>query len=175
MKTRLAVLATVVAMVVAGIGDPAEARRPLVGEMDLQFNLAWSGPSETVPDWVGTITIDEVEYGMAFFNTGNGKPFAEHPGPNVFFEETWVIYDELDLEFNPAGEVVSFEPGEVVLAGYDAGITTVKNSKYHMNGYVHDAEGDFAHWMGRSVHMMGLIEWYPFGAPQFAPGVFRIN
>ena len=163
-------------MAFAGFGNTVEARQPLFGDMDLQFNLAWPGPNETIPDWVGTITIDEDEYGMAFFATGSGKPFAADPSSSVhFFEETWVIYDELDFTFNPDGTLATFVPGDVVLSGYDAGITNMKNSKYHMNGYVDVAEGDFADWMGRSVHMMGLIEWYPFEAPQFAPGVLRIN
>ena len=71
---------------------------------------------------------------------------------------------------------VLFEPGEVVLSGYDRGITTVVNSKYRMNGDVQVAEGDFAMWMGRSVHMMGDIEWNSsIPAPLYAPGTFRIN
>ena len=175
MKSRFAALAAVAAMVFVGFGSSAEARQPLYGEMDLQFNLAWPGPSETIPDWVGTITVDGDEFGMAFFNTGTGKPFAEQPSHNVFFEETWAIYDGLDFSFNPDGTLDTFEPGEIVLSGYDRGITTVKNSKYHMNGDVQVAEGDFADWLGRSVHMRGDIVWYPFGAPHFAPGVFRIN
>lgn len=83
----------------------------------------------------------------------------------------------LAFEFNPDGtlDFGSFVPGEIVLSGYDSGIVTVKNSKYHMNGDVQVAEGDFADWLGRNVHMSGLIEWYPFEAPHFAPGVFRIN
>jgi hypothetical protein len=44
-----------------------------------------------------------------------------------------------------------------------------------MNGNVEGAFGDFAGWEGRSVHMKGIIEWYPFGAPHYAPGTFRIN
>jgi hypothetical protein len=174
-KKMFALLGLITVMTAPGALS-AEAKAPLYGQMDLQFNLAWPGPSETVPDWVGTITIDGDEYGMAFFNTGTGKPFAEQPAGNVFFEETWVIYDELTYTFNADGTLGEFEPGEVVLSGYDRGITTVVNSKYRMNGDVQVAEGDFAMWMGRSVHMMGDIEWNSsIPAPLYAPGTFRIN
>lgn len=106
-----------------GVAVPATAQTPLVGSMDLQFNLAWPGPSEDIPDWVGTVTIDGAEYGMAFFNTGTGKSFDSQPDGNViFFEETWVIYQELHFVFEEvdAGFVLTeFEPGAVLLSGYD--------------------------------------------------------
>jgi hypothetical protein len=175
-KMKISVFLSVIAMLLAAFAIPASAKQPLTGPMDLQFNLDWPGPSETVPDWVGTITIDDDEYGMAFFNTGTGKPFAEQPAGNVFFEETWVIYYELTFTFDAVtGGLETFVPGEVAMSGYDRGITTVPNSKYHMVGDVQAADGDFADWLGRSVHMRGDIVWYPFGAPQFGPGVFRIN
>jgi hypothetical protein len=173
-KKMLAALGVVAALTLPGAVS-TEAKAPLYGEMDLQFNLAWPGPSETIPDWVGTITIAGTEYGMAFFNTGTGKPFDEQPAGNVFFEENWAIYRTLTFSFDTDGKLSTFEPGDTVLAGYDRGITTVKNSKYHMNGDVRTAEDEFEMWMGRSVHMMGDIVWYPFAAPQYAPGTFRIN
>ncbi len=175
MIKKLSTLFGLVAVLLMAVALPADARQPLRGDMDLQFNLGWPGPSETVPDWVGTITIDGDEYGMAFFNTGTGKPFDEQPADNVFFEETWAIYDTLEFSFDGDGILETFMPGDVVLSGYDRGITTVANSKYHMNGDVRVAEGPFTDWLGRSVHMSGIIEWYDFGAPQYAPGTFRIN
>jgi hypothetical protein len=113
---------------------------------------------------------------MAFFNTGTGTPFTEQPADNVFFEETWVIDDDLDLAFGPDGALVRLHEGDVVLSGYDRGITVVVNSIYHMNGDVRVAEGDFGMWTGRRVHMMGDIVWYPnIPAPHDAPGTFRLN
>jgi hypothetical protein len=179
MKTRLSIFATLMVLVMAAFAAPADAKGPLHGEMDLQFNLAWPGPQTEIPDWVGTITIDDDVYGMAFFNTGSGKPFEDNPSDVVFFEETWVIYDELAFTFD--GFVLTeFDPGEVVLSGYDRGIVTIPNSSYHMNGDVRVAEGELAGWLGRNVHMSGEIVWgdgtvYPLGAPQYAPGAFRIN
>lgn len=175
MIKRLTTMFGLVAALLVAVAVPAHARQPLRGDMDLQFNLGWPGPSETIPDWVGTITIDGAEYGMAFFNTGTGKPFDEQPAHNVFFEETWAIYATLDFSFDAAGVLETFEPGDVVLSGYDRGITTVQNSTYRMNGDVRVTDDAFAEWMGRSVHMSGDIVWYDFGAPQYAPGTFRIN
>ncbi len=147
-----------------------------IGTMELQFNLAWPGPQDEIPDWIGTITIDGVEYGMAFFAIGSGKPFVTDPSTSVhFFEEIYVIYFELYFTFNEDGTLGDFEPGDIALWGYDVGITNMINSKYHMNGNVEEAYGIFEPWIGRNVFMSGIIEWYPFGAPQYAPGTFRIN
>jgi len=152
------------------------AKKPLIGTMDLQFNLAWPGPQAEIPDWIGTITIDGEEYGMAFFAIGSGKPFVTDPSTSVhFFEEIYVIYFDLYFTFNLDGTLGDFEPGDIALWGYDVGITNMINSKYHMNGNVEEANGIFSQWLGRNVFMSGVIEWYPFGAPQYAPGTFRIN
>ncbi len=177
----MAVLGVGLALALVG-GTSAQAKAPLYGELDTQFNLGWFeyGYQEEIPDWVGTVTIDGQEYGTAFFLTGTGKPFAEQPSDGVlFFEEKWVIYEELDFAFDD-GFLVEFEPGDVLLAGYDRGVTSVANDAYRMNGDVRVANGPFAGWLGRSVHMGGIIEWYdsgPFtGLPYRAPvGTMRIN
>jgi len=157
---------------------PAQAKNPLIGNMDLEFNLDWPGPHQTdIPDWVGNITIDSIEYGMAFFAIGSGKAFVDVlPGKVHFFEEIWRIYDWVTFDF----ETQVLEYGEILLWGYDAGQTCLHehNNNYHMNGNVEVAFGDFAVWQGRNVHMSGEIEWQetPEGpAPKYAPGTFRIN
>ena len=76
--------------------------------------------------------------------------------------------------------LTQFVPGDIVLSGYDRGIVTVPNSRYHMNGDVRVADGELAGLLGGSVHMSGDIVWgdgdvYPLGAPPHAPGVFRVN
>jgi len=65
--------------------------------------------------------------------------------------------------------------GDVLMWGDDEGVVGLANSKYRMNGRVQAAYDYFAAWQGRNVHMSGMTEWYPFGAPHFAPGVLRIN
>lgn len=150
------------------------AKAPLYGTMDLTYNLM--GPSIDVPDWLGTITIDDVDYGMVFFNVGSGKPFDDpFIGSVVKFGEIWVIYEE-PVDFDP--ETGDYTLGTVLMQGTDTGVTVVPNSTYRMNGVVDEAHGPFAQWEGRRVHMMGDIVWQmtPMGpAPQYAPGVFRIN
>lgn len=112
---------------------------------------------------------------MAFFAIGTGKPFETDPAGNAsFFGEIWRIYDGLNYEFVD-GVLTTFEPGPVVLWGYDTGLTNLANSRYHMNGNAEEAAFLFEEWVGRSVHMNGVIEGYDFDAPHFAPGTFRIN
>lgn len=145
--------------------------------MDLQFNLGWPGPQAEIPDWVGHITFegDDTEYGMAFFNIGTGKSFDVASGNVIFFSEIWTIYESIDFEFDTDGVLTVFEPGAIVLNGTDEGIVSLANSKYHMNGEITEAFGDFVMWQGRNVHMSGIIVWYPFGAPYTAPGICRFN
>jgi hypothetical protein len=157
---------------------PVQAKRPLIGQMDLQFNLAWPGPQKDIPDWVGTITLNNTEYGMAFFCYGSGKPFdTDPPGLSVhFFAEIWTIYEWLEYEFDENGCLTVFNRGPMVLNGTDEGITSLINTKYHMTGKVTEAFAPFTIWHDRNVYMSGLIEWYEdIPAPHFAPGTFRIN
>ena len=81
----------------------------------------------------------------------------------------------IDYVFDDDGVLTDFEVNEILMWGYDKGQTNTQNSNYHMSGYVEDATGDFEGWAGRSVHIMGEIIWYPFGAPFAAPGEFRVN
>jgi hypothetical protein len=154
---------------------PAQAKKPLTGTMDLEFNLLWPGLQDEIPDWVGNIAINEVEYGMTFFCIG-----AKDAGNVHFFEEIWTIYDWVELHTEVVDDEVNqwLEYGEILLWGYDAGVVAWQNNKYHMNGNVEEAIGDFAVWEGRNVHMSGIIEWQEIDgvvAPQYAPGIFRIN
>jgi hypothetical protein len=177
MRRSISVLAalTALALLVTASTASVAAKAPARGVMDLQFNLAWPGPQADIPDWVGTITFDGDEYGMAFFALGTGKPFDADPSTSVhFFEETYVIYESLDYAFDTDGNLTLFDPGPVVMAGPDTGLTNMINSRYHMTGRVAEASGPFAALEGRPVFMSGLIEWYPFGAPRFAPGELRV-
>jgi len=166
-----------------------QATKPLRGTMTLEFNTGWfvHGPQATVPDWVGTITIDAQVYGMLFFAIGSGKPFtADPPGGSVhFFEEIWAIYEFDGVYFPdiPNDDPDDWEywlpsegPSELVLWGYDVGITNKINSKYHMNGNVEYAAEGWEMYLGRNVHMSGEIIWDSnTGYPLYAPGTLRIN
>jgi hypothetical protein len=176
MKTKIVALFGLIALVMMALVTPAEAKKPLSGGMDLGFNVAFAGPGLVQPIWVGTVTLDDVEYGMAFFNIGTGKPFDESPSPAVsFFGEVWEIYDFETGNMDPSG----FERGDIVMTGPDAGVVSFNNNKYRMNGSVENAhEGtlrDFSGWEGRNVHMSGTVLFDELGSPQFAPGTFRVN
>jgi hypothetical protein len=165
-ESKLLMLAMVTTLALILVA-PAQAKKPLVGTMDLTFNLAWPGPSETIPEWEGTITFDGIVfYDMKFFNIGTGKQGDQDPGNTLHFGEIWKIWDE----------------GTLILQGTDDGVVSLSNSKYRMNGVVTEAYGEFTIWEGRNVHMNGDIIWQNLGteeepimAPETAPGVFRMN
>ncbi len=80
MRKKLTVVILVVSLLTLVPTLAVSDEKPLRGTMDLQFNLAWPGPQEDIPDWVGHITIDGDVYGMVFFNIGTGKPPNHNPG-----------------------------------------------------------------------------------------------
>ena len=144
------------------------AKKPaanLIGEMDLDFMFV-------NPVWVGTITFEGYEevYGMRFIHLSPDKGFSQ-ASP---FEEYFEIYDLGNQDL-------------VYLAGPDVGVTTVANKPpdpcpYRMNGEIDVATGPFEMWLGRHVHMSGMITWDNIGTPEEpiivpknAPGKFRIN
>ena len=121
----------------------------LIGEMDLTF----------MPGWDGTITFEDGSiYGIRFFHLGD-----KMVGVAYHFWERWEIYD---------GQVV-------LMAGPDEGVSPGPHfpdpTPYVMNGYVSEAYGDFAEWLGSNVHMSGVIYYDASGNPLTAPGTFRAN
>lgn len=155
---------------------PASAKEPLKGDMELYFNLGFGDPHAPCPDitWAGTVQLEGVTYGMAFFPTG-----AKDVGVVHHFAEIWEIYDTPYTFMG--GVLMECTPGEIVLAGTDAG-NTETNDKYRMNGTVEDAFDPLAEWGGHNVHMDGYITWAEIVVgtetiivPATAPGTFRIN
>lgn len=142
----------------------------LRGVMDLVFNLGAESPD--VPVWVGTIEIEGYDnYGMRFYHL---SPFRDYSQASPF-EEWFEIFTLTEDE-------------TVVLAGPDVGVTTLANKPpepctYRMNGEIEIALEPFEDWLGRHVHMKGMITWQVFTlpdnsvvvAPATAPGVFRVN
>jgi hypothetical protein len=157
-KTRLDI--TALAFILAlFLVPPVLAKKPLIGTMDLSWNPAWyPGAKELVPDWVGTVTIDGDDYYMEFYNL---ETSVSNPGKDGHFDEIWWIKESAT--------------GPTVLKGTDSGVVSVANSKYRMNGVVTETNNDFAEWLGRQVHMNGVIIWASPGVPSEAPGEFRIN
>jgi len=129
----------------------AQVQAPLRGQMELDFY-------EDNPIWRGTITGD-ISGNMFFTNVGTGKRGNQEPGMTIHFAEIWLITDEY---------------GNMLLTGTDEGVVS-PNSEYRMNGVVTDAAPEWAHLIGRTVHMSGYITWDATGWPLTAPGTFRVN
>jgi hypothetical protein len=148
------------------------AKKPspnLTGEMLLDFVPGGFGPVN--PIWVGTISFEGIGvFGIRFFHL---SPFRDYSQASPF-EETFEIYALGD-------------PLVVLLGGPDVGVTTLANKppedcKYRMNGEIEVAMAPFEEWLGRKVHMSGIITWQNLGtaeapiiAPATAPGTLRIN
>jgi hypothetical protein len=121
----------------------------LIGEMDLIM---------TSHGWDGPITFEDGStYGIRFIHLGDKMT----PGQVAYhFWERWEIYDPGD-------------PTTVLMTGPDEGVSPGPKwpdpTKYVMNGYVEEAYGIFTEWLGRNVHMSGVM------TPLTAPGTFRAN
>lgn len=181
----LLIVALIAALALVAAPVSAGADKPISGEMELYFNLGFGSEDdpETPADeeapcpgisWAGTVELEGVTYGIAFFPTD-----AKDVGKVHHFTENWEIYDT-PFAFE-GGVLAECTPGGIVLSGTDAGVSS-PNSKYRMNGTVGDAFAPFAQLDGRKVHMSGDITWQNLGTddepiivPATAPGDFRIN
>ena len=153
-----------------GLKTASKPAANLIGVMDLDFVLEAIWPEE--PVWVGTVTFEGYGvYGIRSYHLSEFRDFSQ-ASP---FEEYFEIYD-LD------------EPELIYLGGPDEGVTTEANKPpdpvtYRMNGEIDQAQAPFEGWLGRHVHMSGVITWQiltmPDGtvvvAPYQAPGTLRIN
>ena len=175
MKNRLYFL--MLAITILSIGTSSvQSVQPLYGTADTQFNLGFPGPQDEIPDWVGHININGVNYGIVFYNLGTGKSLNNKADVNtVFFTEQWVVFSSIDIHFNDQGVLTDWSHGSIVMSGDDTGVVSIANSHYVMNGEVRVANGIFNIYQGHTVHISGTVQWYDFGAPQFAHGPFRIN
>ena len=137
---------------------PAGANRPLVGSMDLDFNLGFGDAATACPDvtWAGNIDFDGDVHGMAFVPTAPPEIVKRA----FHFEENWMIYAQ---PFAFAGGVFSeCDDGiPVVLSGYDAGVESLASLIAVADGAVEwvDPGGPFDEALaGRNVHWSGLVE-----------------
>jgi hypothetical protein len=133
----------------------------LIGHMELNFVMGTQGDVA----WDGTIEFeDDGIYGIRFHHLSPSKGYSQ-ASP---FEEYFEIYD-------------LGTPAVIYLAGPDEGLTTLANKlpgpvKYRMNGEIEVANTPFEMWLGRNVHISGVINGDPvLLIPVSAPGTFRIN
>lgn len=175
MKKKLTVLLAMALALSIVSAPPAVARghRALVGPMELEFNLGFGDPAAPYPEitWVGTVEFKGELYGIAFFPTWGKDVKNLH-----LFREIWKVYpyDESDPFFEfEEGLLTEFSPEAPLMVGHDAGISNLKTNRYWAVGRVDEAAGPF---VGRHrMFMRGVIEWYDFGAPHYAPGILRIR
>ena len=134
------------------------AKPPLTGTVYLDFTT--NNPPYF---WVGTVTFGTETYDLRYKSVGNPPP----PPPRAFvFDERFEIYEDGFLG----------NPDYLVLEGPDAGVVPCGNNKFVANGKVEFANEDFEMWLGRNVHIEGIITWViPCVLPEGATGTFRIN
>jgi len=108
--------------------------------------------------WVGTITIDGVEYDLRFKSLGDPP---SPPRASQFEEEFEISNDEF---------------ATLLLQGPNAGVLNFGNSKFVANGNVEIANDPFGMWQDRNVHISGTVFWDIYsGLPDYCTGTFRIN
>ena len=175
MLRGLASITSLVLLATVAVAPAATAQDKVTGDFDLAWNDCWTGPTDEVPDWVGTIDLDGNEYDMVFFNLGDGRPPAQElPEGQGAFIEIWGVYDGLELAYDGECAQTAFE-GDLVMWGHDAGISDMDAQAYTMTGTVVEAFGDYADLAGSPAQMSGTFTLTDDGAPLTAPGTLEIG
>jgi hypothetical protein len=186
---RRILLVLLVVMVVMGlVVVPASAKKPLIGQQELYFNLDAFSPFEyqVCPGlaWYGKITFGEDEFGLAYVSSMAPKT----KGETLHFADFWIIYeDSFDFqgpappvgfcETLPGFEPLGFPIGERLVMGVDKGkqanatLRSVANGKVNFVMEGHDFFGE--ELMGRNVHWSGVTNMSDF--PITFAGPFRFN
>ena len=176
MLRKLTASLSLVLMAVLAVVPAATAQDKTTGEFDLSWNGCWTGPSDQVPDWVGTIDLDGDVHDMVFFNLGNGRPplSQDLPEGSGAFLEIWAVYDGLEIGFDEECALTTYA-GDLVMWGHDAGLSQYDAQEYAMTGTVVEAFGDYADLAGSGVAMSGTFTVDEEGNPLTAPGVLEIG
>ncbi len=140
MPRKLLAIIAAVGILVTLVAAPVGADTPLVGEMDLQFNLGLGDPTAPCPEfsWAGTIDFEGDTFGLAFIPTGRVDG-----GRGFLFQEFWVVYESFVPEFTDG--VLTACMGDVAMWGYDEGVANAPHLTATAEGNVVwvDAGGSF--------------------------------
>jgi hypothetical protein len=175
MKTKLLMLLAIVVALSVVVAAPVSAKNPLRGEQVMALNQDDQGNFGLYGcpgiSWFGAIVLDDTTYGMALY------PISDvFPGGTQHWEENWTIFSE---EFMVEGdELVSCEPGDVVLSGYEKGVIAFALPTFHMTGIVEDASGPYEEWIGRRSYQEGEVGVVAIAGLEMVfgyTGSFRLN
>lgn len=144
----------------------APAKRALWGTAYSTFNMGFFA-DPTRPSWIGTVTIDDVEYGMVFYSLG-----AAYRGRSFHFEERWELYSWVDFDF----VTQALTTGDLLMWGLNEGVEAPPpGNHFESSGRVEEAFGVFSMWKGRHLHAVGTVLFDSDGNPLSATGTFRWN
>ena len=131
MTRKLLAIITAVGLLSTLVAAPVGADTPLVGEMELQFNLGLGDPTAPCPEfsWAGTIDFDGATFGLAFI------PTARIDGGRGFlFQELWIVYESFVPEFTDG--LLTGCRADITMWGYDEGIANMPQLTATAEGYV---------------------------------------
>ena len=173
---RILVFSLSLALVAALAVAPATtAQEKLEGTMDLTRTECYDLPhGEGVYPWSGTVDFDGDVYDIVFWSVGGGLPLGYAPaegfGP---FREVWAVYEGVDVAFDDACEIATFE-GDPVMWGLNAGLVDTETMDYSATGVVIEAAGAFSGLGGSDMAMNGAIVSAEDGT-RTAPGTLEIG
>ena len=135
MNRKLLAIVATVGLLITLTAAPVGADTPLVGEMDLQFNLGLGDPTTRCSQfsWAGTIDFDGDTFGLAFIPTGRIDG-----GRGFLFQEFWIVYESFVPEFTDG--VMTGCGADLAMWGYDEGIANGAQLTATAEGYVGGVE-----------------------------------
>ena len=162
-------------MAVLATAPATMAQDRLEGTMELDRNECYDvSHGDGVFSWSGTVDFEGDVYDIVFWSVGGGLPLgyapAEGYGP---FNEVWAAYDGLEVAFDEACQIASFE-GDPVLWGVNAGLVDTESMDYAATGVVIGAQDAFDGHAGSDMAMEGAIVTAE-DETRTAPGVLLIG
>ena len=163
MRSKLLILFAMVFVLSVVVAAPVSATNPVRGDQEMILNVAedeigdpiWLyGCESEFLSWFGEVIIDDTTYGMALYLVPDDPGKLTGNGTVNHYVEDWAIWSETFALYD--GQISDCTPGELLMAGSDRGVWTLKTEKFRSNGTVDEAYGEFSEWLGRNVHQDGF-------------------